>query len=281
MDADGTRWNGARSLVGIRNRDHADEHTGDNALAGGTNQDDLRDLQILQHPSEGPHTANDNVQGDHTSSGLVTGPSNIRVSHNTSITSLQDQGNNSQTGSDGGNGASTSRADDVQESGGIQVHESWGNATSEVAGGTLNQGVPESQAANESPVLPSDNDERAASRAVAGGTDSDRSEDLPTTLSTTRGDEPDVVPGGIVSLDSDPDRAAPVSDYTPGNVASPAEEQGEQAKHAHEEQATGGMRGTADPSSSQDQGQRRLRRDEHRGSNKLNDPNHLRMFRYE
>ncbi|KAK7030321.1 hypothetical protein VNI00_014243 [Paramarasmius palmivorus] len=277
MDTLRTIWNNARSLVGIRNRDHADEHTGDNALAG-TDQDVLGELQILQHPGEGPHTANDNVQEGHATSGSMAGLSD--VPHQASTSSLRDQGNDSRIGSNGGNGASTSRADDVQKSGGIQVHESWGNATSEVADDTSpNQGVPESQAANESPVLPSDSDERAASRAVAGGTDSDHPEDLPTTLSTTGGDEPDVVPGGIISLDSDPDRAAPVSDYTAGNIASPAEEQGEQARHDHEEQMMVGIRGTADLSSSQDQGQRRLRRDEGRGSNKINDPNHLRMFR--
>ncbi|KAK7024274.1 hypothetical protein VNI00_016440 [Paramarasmius palmivorus] len=288
MDTLRTLWNNARSLVGFRNRDRADEHTGDNALAGGTNQDDLRGLQILRHPGEGsslPHMAYDNVQEDHATSGSMAGLSD--VPHQASTSSLRDQGNDSRTGGDGGNGASTSRAVDVQESGGIQVHESWCNATSEVASGTLNQGIPKSQAVNESPALQSDNDEPAASRAilvVAGGTSSDRPEDSaddsPAPLSTTGGDKPDI----LVPPGTGPDHPQAVQAGKPsttGNIASPSERQGEQARHDHEEQATGGIRGTADPSSSQDQGQRRLRRDKGRGSNTINNPNHLRMSRYE
>ncbi|KAK7024278.1 hypothetical protein VNI00_016444 [Paramarasmius palmivorus] len=283
MDSLKTLWNNARSLVGISGSiGNRDGHIGDNALGGGTNQDDFGDLEILQHPgkrSSLPHTANDNVQEDHAGSGSITGPSNI--SHNTGTTSLQDQGTSSQAGGDGGNGASTSHADDVQESGGIQVHESWGNATTNIAGSILNQGVPESQAVDESPASPSDNDEPAASRAiVAGGTSSyhpeDSADDSPAPLSTTGGDKPDISVPPDTDLDH-PTQAGKPS--TTGNSASPSEQQGERTRDDHEEQTMVGIRGAADPSSSRDQGQRTLRRGEGRGSNKINDPNHLRMFR--
>ncbi|KAK7024277.1 hypothetical protein VNI00_016443 [Paramarasmius palmivorus] len=311
MDTLRALWHNTRRLVriggSIGNRECTDGYAGDNALGGGTNQDDLGDLEILQHPGERsslPHMANDNIQEDHAGSGSITG--RLNIPQNAGTTSLRDQGNDGQTGGDGGatqhsvrlsallaqrlNRASTPCVDNlnVQEQSSVRVHGSLGNATSEVADDTsLNQGVPqvESRIVDESSASSLDNNKRAAStrRAVTGGTDSDRPEDSAARVTDdlpapplTGGDEL-AVPGDIVSPDTDLDHPAQAGESsTAGNVAPPSEGQGESVRNDHEEQT---IQGTIGSSSMLAQRPRALRRDEGWGSNKINDPNHLRMFR--
>ncbi|KAK7030319.1 hypothetical protein VNI00_014241 [Paramarasmius palmivorus] len=129
---------------------------------------------------------------------------------------------------------------------------------------------------------------RAASLPVEGIIDKHRLEVINENSDLWSENDADASARVVVGLRNNPDRPQePAMDTTEGlsgplvagGVPSASEKQGVRVKDDHEEETMVGIRGTADPSSSQDQGQRRIRRDEGRGSNKINDPNHLRMLR--
>ncbi|KAK7030307.1 hypothetical protein VNI00_014229 [Paramarasmius palmivorus] len=136
------------------------------------------------------------------------------------------------------------------------------------------------EAINKSSALQSENDADTSGGAATVGTNhSDRPQEVAECLLAplSAGDEP-AVPRVVVSPGTvgAPDRPTQASRDAAQNIDSPPEGQDGRDGDKDEDQGIVGTRGSTVPNSSRDQGQRR---DEGRGSNTMNDPNHLRMFR--